>query len=162
LLGNVRVGQWKQPFSLEVVSSFRYTTFAERSVLFQPFTPFRHIGIGFYDRNDSLTSTWAASVFAAGNDQFGRSITQAGALGSAERITWWPRYDEASDGRYYLHLGAGHFFSAPNNKTVNFRSIPELYVGQFNQATSGPNQQPTPTVTSGMPFFVATGNMNAY
>ncbi|MFN5283537.1 MAG: porin, partial [Planctomyces sp.] len=44
LLGNVRIGQWKQPFGLEVVSSFRYTTFMERSLLFQPFTPFRHMG----------------------------------------------------------------------------------------------------------------------
>src|SRR2546430_8980010 len=35
VLGTVRVGQWKQPFSLEVVSSFRYTTFMERSSLFQ-------------------------------------------------------------------------------------------------------------------------------
>ena len=45
VVGNVRIGQWKQPFSLEVVSSFRYTTFAERSVLFQSFTPFRHIAL---------------------------------------------------------------------------------------------------------------------
>ncbi|MBM3965615.1 MAG: hypothetical protein FJ308_11215 [Planctomycetes bacterium] len=28
-LGTIRVGQWKQPFSLEAVSSFRYTTFME-------------------------------------------------------------------------------------------------------------------------------------
>ncbi|MFN7706523.1 MAG: porin, partial [bacterium] len=38
-LGTVRVGQWKQPFGLETVSSFRYTTFMERSSLFQAFTP---------------------------------------------------------------------------------------------------------------------------
>jgi phosphate-selective porin OprO/OprP len=162
LFGNIRVGQWKQPFSLEVVSSFRYTTFVERSVLFQPFTPFRHLGIGFYDRNTELTRTWAGSVFAAGQDQFGGSLTNQGGVGTAERVTWLPYYDDASDGRYYLHLGAGHYFSAPNNKTVNFRSIPELYIGQFNSAASGPNQQPTPTVTSGMPFFVATGNMSVY
>src|SRR5207248_678844 len=49
IFGNIRAGQWKQPFSLEVVSSFRYTTFAERSVLFNSFTPFRHIAVGFYD-----------------------------------------------------------------------------------------------------------------
>src|SRR5439155_5165537 len=54
VLGTVRVGQWKQPFSLEVVSSFRYTTFMERSSLFQAFTPFRHIGIGAYNHADDL------------------------------------------------------------------------------------------------------------
>src|SRR5262249_58763305 len=48
-LGTVRVGQWKQPFSLEVVSSFRYTTFMERSLLFQPFTPSPHTLIAPYN-----------------------------------------------------------------------------------------------------------------
>lgn len=160
ILGNVRVGQWKQPFSLEVVSSFRYTTFVERSVLFQPFTAFRHLGAGFYNRNDALTATWAGSVFAAGNDQFGGSIANSGGVGTAERFTYLPYYDEPSGGRYYLHTGLGHFFSKPNDHTFNFRTLPEMYIGQFNSSSSGPNQQPTPTLTSGMPFFLATGNMS--
>lgn len=162
ILGNVRVGQWKQPFSLEVVSSFRYTTFAERSLLFQPFTPFRHLGAGIYDRNESLTATWAGSVFAAGQDQYGGSISTAGGVGTAERFTWLPRYDEESDGRYYLHLGVGHYFSAPSDHAVNFRTIPELYIGAYNQAASAPNQQPVPTNITGMPFFVATGTLPVY
>ncbi|MFN9416433.1 MAG: porin, partial [Pirellula sp.] len=70
-LGTVRVGQWKQPFGLETVSSFRYTTFMERSSLFQAFTPFRHIGVGFYNHDDNLDWTWAASYFRTGQDQFG-------------------------------------------------------------------------------------------
>ena len=60
ILGTVRAGQWKQPFSLEVVSSFRYTTFMERSSMFQAFDPFRHIGIGFYNHSEDLMTTWAA------------------------------------------------------------------------------------------------------
>ncbi len=64
VLGNVRVGQWKQPFGLEVVSSFRYTTFMERSSLFQPFTPFRHLGIGFYDHSEDLDTTWQLPISA--------------------------------------------------------------------------------------------------
>ena len=162
ILGNVRVGQWKQPFSLEVVSSFRYTTFAERSVLFQPFTPFRHLGAGFYNRNDSLTATWAGSVFAAGQDQYGGSISTAGGVGTAERFTYLPQYDEESDGRYYLHLGAGHYFSAPSDHAVNFRTVPEIYIGAYNQAGSAANQQPVPTNITGMPFFVATGTLPVY
>jgi phosphate-selective porin OprO/OprP len=157
LLGTFRIGQWKQPFSLEVVSSFRYTTFVERSLPFQAFTPFRHLGMGFYNRNDSLTNTWAASVFAAGQDQFGGSIATSGGVGTAERFTWLPYYDELSDGRYYLHLGSGHFFSAPNDHSFNFRTVPELFIGSTAQAASGPNQQPGPTLPVGMPFFASTG-----
>lgn len=109
--GNVRIGQWKQPFGLETVSSFRYTTFMERSVLFQPFTPFRHIGIGFYDHSDDLSNTWAASVFRSGQDQFGGTLSSDGGYGTAERLTWVPSWD--CDGKNYLHLGVGHFFNAP-------------------------------------------------
>jgi len=159
ILGTVRVGQWKQPFSLEVVSSFRYTTFVERSVLFQSFTPFRHLGIGFYDNSDNLRSTWAASVFAAGQDQFGGSIATAGGVGTAERFTHLLDYDEESGGRYYTHIGAGHHFSAPNDKVAAFRTIPEVFIGSQGVALvgSGPNQQVVPGVITGTPFFVNTG-----
>ena len=117
LLGNVRIGQWKQPFSLEVVSSFRYTTFMERSSLFQPFTPFRHMGIGFYDHTEELDATWAASVFRSGQDQFGGTLTDDGGWGTAERLTILPMWLE--DGQRYLHIGAGHFFNAPGDETIN-------------------------------------------
>jgi phosphate-selective porin OprO/OprP len=53
-LGTIRVGQWKQPFSLETVSSFRYTTFMERASVFQAFVPFRRIGVGFYNNAEDF------------------------------------------------------------------------------------------------------------
>lgn len=156
-LGNVRVGQWKQPFSLEVVSSFRYTTFMERSVLFQAFTPFRHIGIGFYDHADDLEHTWATSFFRTGQDQYGGSISTDGGWGTAERLTWLPFWDEASNGRNYLHLGAGHFFNSPPHDLVNFRSIPEIYIGENGPGAVGTSGQLAPGGFDGTPFFVRTG-----
>lgn len=170
-LGKVRVGQWKQPFSLEVVSSYRYTTFMERSVLFQSFTPFRHLGAGFYDNSEDLTTTWAASVFTTGQDQFGNTLFEGGTaapfshinmggVGTAERLTWLPYWDECTEGRDYLHLGAAHFFSAPPGQTVVFRSIPELFIGQAaNVVNGGSSFQPTPGGANGTPFFVNTGNL---
>ncbi|MFN7841367.1 MAG: porin, partial [Pirellula sp.] len=86
LLGTVRVGQWKQPFSLETVSSFRYTTFMERSSSFQAFVPFRHLGVGFYDNSEDLNWTWAASYFRTGQDQFASSLSTNGGNGMAGRI----------------------------------------------------------------------------
>ena len=168
-LGNVRIGQWKQPFSLEVVSSYRYTTFMERSSLFQAFTAFRHIGVGFYNNADDLSSTWAGSVFATGQDQFGGSLFQnqtaagtfthvnMGGVGTAERFTYLPYWDECSKGESYLHLGAGHFFNAPPGQTVNFRSIPEFYIGQNANGTIGSSGQAAPGSFNGTPFFVQTG-----
>ncbi|MFO0979430.1 MAG: porin [Planctomycetaceae bacterium] len=156
--GNVRIGQWKQPFSLEVVSSFRYTTFMERSVLFQPFTPFRHIAIGFYDYSEDLTNTWAASVFRTGQDQFGGTLSSDGGYGTAERLTWLPSWED--EGKEYLHLGIGHFFNAPPADTVNFRTIPEFFVGANGPGAVGTSGQAVPGGQNGTPFFVATGNIH--
>jgi phosphate-selective porin OprO/OprP len=155
-LGTVRAGQWKQPFSLEVVSSFRYTTFMERSSMFQAFDPFRHIGIGFYNHSEDLMTTWAASMFRTGQDQYGNSISTDGGNGVCGRIThlgWW---DEASEGRSYLHMGAGYFFNAPPRDIARFRSIPEIFVGEHAVATAGSSGQGTPGVLLGTPFFVDT------
>lgn len=156
-LGNVKVGQWKQPFSLEVVSSFRYTTFVERSLLFQAFTPFRHLGIGFYDCNDEQTITWAMSGFTTGQDQFGGSIANAAGWGTAERVTILPYWDDATKGESYLHLGFGHYFNAPPNHVNNFRTIPELYIGQNAPGVVGTSGQAAPGAFNGTPFFAQTG-----
>jgi phosphate-selective porin OprO and OprP len=160
LLGNIRIGQWKQPFSLEVVSSFRYTTFMERSLLFQPFTPFRHIGVGFYDHSDDLRWTWAASGFRSGQDQFGGSISDNGGWGTAERLTWAPWYDESSGGRGYLHLGMAHYLAIPPNNRFNFRTIPELYIGENGPGVVGTSGQAAPGAFNGTPFFARTGPLD--
>eukprot|EP00456_Euglypha_rotunda_P076113 TRINITY_DN70_c0_g1_i18.p1 TRINITY_DN70_c0_g1~~TRINITY_DN70_c0_g1_i18.p1 ORF type:complete len:559 (-),score=117.12 TRINITY_DN70_c0_g1_i18:131-1807(-) len=157
ILGNWRVGQWKQPFSLEVVSSYRYTTFAERSVLFQAFTPFRHLGTGFYNNSQNLDFTWAASTFTTGQDQYGGTLTTLGGIGTSERVTYLPYWDECSNGREYLHLGLGHFFNAPPNRTTIFRTIPELYIGQNAAGAIGTSGQAAPGAFNGTPFFVNTG-----
>jgi phosphate-selective porin OprO/OprP len=158
LLGNVRIGQWKHPFSLEVVSSYRYTTFMERSLLFQPLTPFRHIGVGFYDSAEDLSGTWAASVFRSGQDQFGGSLSTDGGWGTAERLTWLPAWED--DGRSYLHLGVGHFFNSPPHDRVNFRTIPEFFIGANANGLVGTSGQPVPGGHDGTPFFVETGNLD--
>ena len=158
VFGNVRIGQWKQPFSLETVSSFRYTTFMERSVLFQPFTPFRHIGIGFYDYSDDLSTTWAASAFRTGQDQFGGTLSSDGGYGTAERLTWVPKWE--CKGTNYLHLGVGHFFNAPPGDSINFRTIPEFFVGANGPGAVGTSGQAVPGGSNGTPFFVATGNLD--
>ncbi len=156
ILGNVRVGQWKQPFSLEVVSSFRYTTFLERSSLFQSFTPFRHIGVGFYDHSDDLDTTWAASLFRTGQDQFGGSLSTDGGNGLAARGTHLLWYCGAK-GEDYLHVGAGYFLNSPPRDTARFRSVPEIFVGEFAPGSIGTSGQAVPGALNGTPFFVDTG-----
>jgi phosphate-selective porin OprO/OprP len=158
VLGTVRVGQWKQPFSLEVVSSFRYTTFMERASTFQAFTPFRHIGIGAYNHADDLTGTWALSYLRTGQDQFGGSLSTHGGNGLAGRLTRLLWYDE-SDGRSYLHLGGDYYLNVPPNHSIVFRSIPEIFVGQNAGDGVGTAGFAVPGVFDGTPFFVNTGTL---
>src|SRR5262245_59148832 len=160
VLGNVRVGQWKQPFSLEVVSSFRYTTFAERSVLFNAFAPFRHIGVGFYDYAEDERMTWAASIYRSGQDQFGGSIADNGGYAGVGRITALPWWDEESKGSQYLHVGAGYNYVTPNNQSAQFRTIPEYFIGSNGPGTVGTAGVATPGNINGTPFFVDTSKIN--
>ncbi|MBL9125227.1 MAG: porin [Planctomycetaceae bacterium] len=156
-LGNMRFGQWKQPFSLEVVSSFRYTMFMERSVLFQAFTPFRRIGAGIYNHSADFDSTWALSVFRSGQDQYGDSISKSGGNGMSGRVTHLPFYDEPSAGRYYLHLGGSYFLNSPPNHLWRFRTIPEIFIGENAPGVVGTSGQAVPGALDGTPFFVDTG-----
>jgi phosphate-selective porin OprO/OprP len=161
-LGNVRIGQWKQPFGLEVVSSFRYTTFAERSLLFQAFDPFRHLGIGAYNSYGDLRGTWAFSFYKAGQDQFGDSISTVGGNALTGRMTFLPYFDTASNGRYYWHVGGGYNYVDPQNHLSRFRTIPELFIGEVgapqNVGTSG---QAVNGSANGTPPFVDTGSFGA-
>ncbi|MCY2966168.1 MAG: porin, partial [Planctomycetota bacterium] len=157
VLGNVRVGQWKQPFSLEVVSSFRYTTFAERSLGFQAFTPFRHIALGFYDWSEDEDMTWAASVYRPGNDQYGGSIADQGGYAGVGRVTFLPYYSNELKGANYLHLGAAYNYVSPNFHLARFRSIPEYFVGQQQgELPFGTSGTAIPGPLDGVPYFVDT------
>ncbi len=161
-LGTVRIGQWKQPFSLEVVSSFRYTTFMERSLLFQSLDPFRHIGIGFYNHSDDLSTTWALSAIRTGQDQFGSSLSTNGGNGIVGRITNAPWYDESSGGRGYLHLGAGYYYNSPPRDAVRFRTVPEIFIGEVAASPLiGTSGQPVPGAQNGTPFFIDSGALGA-
>jgi phosphate-selective porin OprO/OprP len=163
VLGTVRAGQWKQPFSLEVPSSYRYQTFMERSVLFQSFEPFRHIGVGFYNNSADEMWTWASSVFRVGQDQYGGDIGDAGGWSNASRVThllWYNDFQDDCQRLEYLHLGAAYWFGDPASNAFQYRTIPEMFVGAFGVPAGtvpGTSQQQIGTVSNGTPPFVDTG-----
>ncbi len=164
VLGNVRVGQWKQPFGLETVTSVRYQPFLERSLLFQTFMPFRHIGAGFYDVNEEQTATWAMSVFRTGNDQFGGDITDDGGFSTAGRVTYLPYFEDHGDKTLdYLHLGMAYWFGAPDNGKFRYATIPEAFVGAFGVpagSVPGTSKVNVPSIANGTPPFADTGTFD--
>jgi len=98
--GNVRVGQFKEPFSLEEMASANYITFMERS-LANVFVPSRHTGIMLHNRQAGERVSWAVGVFKD-TDDFG-SGTGDEDYAFTGRLTGLPWYEK--DGQRSLHLG---------------------------------------------------------
>jgi len=142
VLGNVRVGQWRQPFGLDELISVRDLTFLERPTGFA-FAPFRQTGIGFQNHNEDETMTWAASGYGFPADNFADIAGDRG-YGAAGRVTALPILNEDEDA--LVHIGGDYAYHAPMSRTFNFRNTPEF---------GGPFIGPTGSVGD-VPFFVET------
>ena len=108
LLGNVRVGHFKECFGLEQLTSDNYTTFMERSVDDEgAFVPGRNDGIMAFNWTENQRATWAIGAFTnqTGFDQPPLFVYDHWGLDLTARLTYLPWYDEASGGRGLLHTG---------------------------------------------------------
>jgi phosphate-selective porin OprO/OprP len=143
LLGKVRIGNWKQPFSLEEITSFRFNPFLNRSSIFL-FHPFRRTGVGFYDWSEDGKWTWAASAFRGFNDFYGNDLTDIQGYGGVGRLTHCFYYE--NDGAEVLHFGASYSVIAPSNQNLVFGTFggfaPEL--GLIQGQYTGPTTNTSP------------------
>jgi phosphate-selective porin OprO/OprP len=141
----VRVGHFFEPFSLERVTQNRAITFMERSLV-DTFAPARNLGVMTYGITADEMATWQIGTFRtnsdnAGNDSFdsGQALTMR-----TTRLLFW---DEPTDGRYYMHVGAAYSYRDADEDRVRFRNSPEIRI-----------QQPDGT-SNFSPIFVDTGNI---
>ncbi len=137
--GNVRIGQWRQPFGMDELTSVRELTFLERPLMFG-MAPFRQIGVGFHDTSADENVTWAASVFGTSTDPWGNSIGDRG-YGTATRLTSVLLEDKCAE--FLVHGGLGYSWIATPNNNIQYRNVPEF---------GGPLGIP-----GSIPFFVDTG-----
>jgi phosphate-selective porin OprO/OprP len=140
---NVRLGHFRQPFSMEAMTSVRQLQFLERSLAFQALVPFRRLGLMAYDHSADERTTWAYSVYRTaafgdvplGDTRFATNLTDAGDYSFSTRLTHLLWYDEPSDGRYLLHIGGGYNYSVltenptTGGKFYRASAIPEFFVG---------------------------------
>jgi len=120
VVGNVRVGHFKEPFSIEELTSSRFITFMERSLV-NTFAPSRNMGLMLYNPVLNDRMTWAAGVFRE-VDNFGKGIGD-GKYAYTGRITGLPWCEE--EGRKLLHLGIAYSHRVPNDETVQFKRKPD-------------------------------------
>ncbi len=132
VVGNIKIGRLKEPFSLEQMMSLRFITFMERS-LANTFSPGRSMGIQFNDVMMDKKMTWAIGVFRKMEDDFGdtKGFSDASAYQLTARGPAAPLY--AADGERVVHLGLGYshkFRDVGGGEDVRWRSRPESHLAQ--------------------------------
>jgi phosphate-selective porin OprO/OprP len=176
-LGNVRIGHFRQPTSMDCWTSIRHLEFLERSLPFQAFDPFRRVGImSWYNTGEDDRTLIAYSLYATGftftnpgasspvlgtigDTRYATQIGDNGGVSAAIRASHLLLYDPYADNRYLLHIGGGYNFSeiggspgrGSNARTYEARAIPEFFVGDPGNALTA----------IGTPFVADTGRFLA-
>ena len=125
------VGHFKEPFSLEGLTSSRYITFLERA-LPDVLTPSRNLGIGFNTYRDNWTVS--LGLFADGlDDKEPEGVDESYAV--TGRATVAPIHDD----NRLLHLGASFSHRELNrgNNTMKLEQRPEAHTADQNLVSTG-------------------------
>ncbi len=134
-VGHIRVGHYKEPFGLEQLTSARHLSFLERSVCDEnAFVPARRIGVMGFNRIWNERLTWAAGAFRSELENGAeppRRFDDDGGTAFTSRITFLPWYDEATEGRGLLHLGADFSHRVVDDDTYRFRARPESHIAPY-------------------------------
>lgn len=121
-IGGIKAGHFKEPFSLEELTSSKYITFLERSPVVETFAPSRNIGVMIGDAPFEKRMTWAVGGFTDADEM----DDEDGAIDSdarvTARVTGLPFYEE--DGRRLIHLGLSGSYIQPENDEARLRSRP--------------------------------------
>ncbi len=126
LLGNIRVGNQKNPIGMEHLQSSRFLDFIERSfnqdLFYGPFNNGFSPGIMTWNTYFDNRATYSSGVFAAnmnsGTNIFGYGLNSEYAY--SFRGTMLPIYD--TDGRYLVHLGAAYEYRQADDGHVRVRT----------------------------------------
>jgi len=123
VVGNFRVGHFKEPFGLEEIGSSNNMTFMERDSASDAFAPFRNSGFMIHDTMLDKRMTWAVGAFretdGLGFGEGGRDYNFTG------RLTGVPLYKDK--GRELVHLGVSYTHKNFGDDSVRFRARPESH-----------------------------------
>jgi phosphate-selective porin OprO/OprP len=123
--GTVVVGHFKEPFSFDELTSSKYFSLLERA-LPNVFAPSRALGAAYYHISDNELMTFAIGTFNTTlMEETGGFQDDNGGQDVTTRLTWLPYYDEPSEGRYLVHLGANYSFREIADDIVQYRQRPE-------------------------------------
>ena len=130
-LGYLKIGNMKEPFSLEALTSSKYITYMEDSLPTKAMKPGRNIGILLQDTVMNHRMTWnvggflntgSSSSLGDASDQ----ISEANGFDLTARATGLAWH--ANDGERFMHIGLSYshrFRDGTEDEGVRFRTRPE-------------------------------------
>lgn len=117
---SLKVGHFKEPFSLEELTSSKYITFMERAMLVEAFAPSRNTG--FFMHHATNRFTWGLGAFKDADSQGKGGDTWA----FTTRLAGTPLYQH--EGKVLLHLGIAFSLRDPLDHKVRVRTRPEAHL----------------------------------
>jgi phosphate-selective porin OprO/OprP len=134
-IDEIKIGHFKEPFSLEMLTSSQSITFMEGSLATSAFGPQRNLGIQILNTEFYRRLSWAFGAFLNVGDldeddgYFG-SLDNPGGYDLTSRITAVPWYEDG--GKKLLHLGLSytHQFrdDTDSDDQVRYSSRPESHL----------------------------------
>lgn len=126
---DVRVGHFKEPFTLHEATSDNFVTFTERATV-AAFSPGRKLGVMASQKFSNWT--WAASI--AGESVSTKGGSDDEGWGISSRVTFAPIQGEGE----LLHLGFGaNYRDTGGANTVRFRQQAETHIAGVNIVDTG-------------------------
>lgn len=122
-LGKLRMGHFKEPFSLDELTSSKYITFLERA-LPNAFAPGRNTGLMLQNVAADERMTTAIGVFRD-TDNYGEDSGDDGGYNITGRITALPIYEDK--GASLLHIGAAYSYRNPDD-SLSYDASPEAHL----------------------------------
>ncbi|MCA9138306.1 MAG: porin [Planctomycetales bacterium] len=153
VVGNnkLRIGQFRQPFGMEGLTSVKDLPFLERGLPFA-FLPFRQIGAMLHGNQKDELATWSFAGFRFPTDVYGGNVGDNGGYGMATRLT--ALLLSGGQGSPLLHAGFGYSYIDPANDQFQYRNQPEVFVGETGGGVPA-------GVPGSVPPFVDTGILTA-
>jgi len=126
--GSIRIGSQKEPFSLQQMTSSRFTTLMERGLVVDALTPGRNVGVTLYSQRNKLTGQ--IGFFVSGFTQDNIQTTGAALTG---RVT---RHFINTD-QHIFHAGFSASYRKLGTTPPQFRSRPESGVNNVFMIDTG-------------------------
>jgi phosphate-selective porin OprO/OprP len=122
-LPNLRVGNFREPFSLERLTGFPRVAFLERALPVNAFAPGRNAGVQLHDAVFDERATWAIGAFTNTGQRLAADGSGASDLTVTGRVTGLPLYQ--AEGQRLVHLGVAFSARNPKDGVIGYASRPE-------------------------------------